>query len=287
MELRARNAVGEFFAGRHRGLRAGTSLDFAEHRDYSAGDDLRRVDWKTYARRDRLYVKHYEADVRLTCWVFLDVSRSMYFGDKLRFACDVTAALAFLTLQQRDAFGWGLFAGTECEFFSASSEGAAFVRLLDRLSSGTPALTDRALAETDSGKSGLFRLADQLPHAGVAVVLTDGWSDIDNSVSSVSRLSFSRHDVRLIQIVDPLEADFPYHGPTTFVGLEDSAIVTAEAEDLRAAYLTEYAQYCRELETRCRQAGASYHQLMTTQQLVDALHIVTESPRSQVEALNK
>ena len=205
----------------------------------------------------------------------------MHFGDKMRFASDVTAALSFLTLQQHDAFGWGLFAGSECEFIPSSGEGAAFVRLLDRLSSGTPTLSDRTSPAAAFGKSGLFRLADQLPRAGVVIVLSDGWSDIEDYAASLARLTFDRHDVRFIQIVDPIEAEFPFQGPTTFVSLEDSATISTEAHDLRAAYQTEYAQYCRELETRCRQAGASYHQLLTTQQLVDALHVVTESALSQ------
>jgi uncharacterized protein (DUF58 family) len=270
LELRARLIVEGYVSGLHRSPYHGFSIEFAEHREYAPGDDLRYVDWKVFGKTDKFYLKQYEEETNLVSHLVLDTSESMLYQSenapfsKLEYAQCVAAALAYLILQQQDSVGLVTFDREIRALIRASSNPSHLKQLLHVMSQS------RAEQKTASGP--IFHdLAERLKKRGVVIVLSDFFDDVASVLAGLKHLRHRRHEVILFHVLDPAELDFPFRQPTLFRGLEEWPAVLADPRSLRKAYLAEIDRFVRELRQGCRAHRIDYVQMRTDQPLDLAL----------------
>ena len=258
LDLKARLIVEGYVAGFHKSPYHGFSIEFAEHREYVPGDDLRYVDWKVWGKTDKYYLKQYEQETNLACYLLLDTSESMrYRSDaapvsKLEYARYVAAALAFLVLQQQDAVGLVTFDREVRQFARASSHPSHLKQILHLMHETVP--------ERKTSIGPIFHdLAERIKKRGIVVILSDLFDD----VSSMKAIVF--------QVLDPAEIDFPFQDTTLFKGLESLPEVLAEPRALRRAYQKEFHAFLDNVKKGCRINRIDYLQLRTNQKLDVAL----------------
>jgi uncharacterized protein (DUF58 family) len=267
LELRARTVVDGWLAGRHRSPQKGFSVEFAEHREYTPGDDLRYLDWKVYGKRDRYQLKQFEAETNLACSLLVDVSESMNYRSsaapwsKLDCARTAAAALAYLVLRQNDAVGCLTFDSQRRNFVRASGQGGQWTAILRALEP-TGAATEGITAQVRP-YSALHEAADHLPPRSVAAIFSDCLGDLSALLIAMKRLRHAGHDVILFHVVDPAEEDFPFEGVTLFSGLEGTGSELLDTRPVRDAYQAEFAAFCREVSSGCRELGGDYERIRT------------------------
>lgn len=228
----ARSVVDGFVAGQHKSRHRGASVDFAEHRPYSAGDDIRRIDWRLFARTDRYFVKQFEADSNASFLIALDVSGSMRFGSKgitkLDYARGLAACLAYLASSQKDRVGLMMFDSEIREFIPPRGGRLdAILRSLDAIPS---ALGAGPLAPP------LGRAAEASRRAGVVVLLSDLYEEPEAAVAAIRALQYRGSEVVVLHILDPAERSFPFEDISTFEDLETGELVPADPERIRSEY---------------------------------------------------
>ena len=270
LHLRARHIVEGFVAGLHRSPYHGFSIEFSEHREYTPGDDLRYVDWKVFGRSDKFYLKQYEDETNLICYLVLDTSESMqYCGpqspmSKFEYAQAITAALAWLVLQQQDAVGLVTFDNQVRANVRPSSNPSHLQQILSVLESTQPQ------AKTDTGP--IFHdLAERMNKRGVVIVMSDLFDNVDSMLAGLKHFRHRRHDVIVQHVLDPAELEFPFQQSTMFRGLEQMPEVVADPRFLRKAYLSEFEGYLRKVQSGCREHAMDYHLIRTDQRLDRAL----------------
>lgn len=265
LEMVAKTVVDGLINGTHRSPFFGASVDFAEHRGYVAGDDIRRVDWRVYARTDKYYIKEFEADSNANFSVLLDVSKSMSFGEKLSkldYAKTLAACLTYLANQQRDRVGLVTFDEGIVEHVPPSAKHMDVV--LHTL--------DRAKAE----KAGhlvapIKRLAEHFGRRGIIVVISDFYAEPDEIFEAVGLLRFRGNDVVLFHVLDPQEVDFSFVEPSSFEDLESGDQIPIVPAALADQYRSLVAAHIEALTTRASQQQIDYMLLNTSQPLDYAL----------------
>lgn len=253
--VRARMIVEGSITGLHRSPFHGSSVEFAEHREYVPGDDIRHIDWKVFGRCDRYYIKQYEEETNLRVQLVLDASESMTYGSgamsKLDYARTLAASLAYLILGQQDAVGALVFdekIRAEAPISQSRSHLQDLVGVLAQ-QSGKDA--------TDIGEV-LGRVSDRLKRRCLIILLTDLFDDKDGLVHGLRRLRHAGHDVLVLHVMDPDELNFPFTRMTLFEGLEDYPDQLADPEAVREAYLVEIREFMRELRRDFRNSGIQY-----------------------------
>ena len=266
MPLRARWTVEGYTAGVHRSPFHGFSIEFAEHREYSPGDDLRYLDWKVFGRTDKYYLKQFEEETNLVCHLLLDTSQSMrYQSDaapmsKLDYARRAAAALAYLVLHQQDSVGLVAFDSEIRSLVRASSNPSHLKEILHVMEGAS------GERKTSIGPI-LHDLAERIKRRGIVIVLSDLFDDVDSLMTGLKHLRHRRHEVILLHVLDPAEVDFPFDRTTLFRGLENQPDVLVEPRAIRKAYLAEFAHYLRKLQTGCRAHAIDYVPMRTDQSL--------------------
>lgn len=270
LDLKARLIVEGFVSGLHRSPFHGFSVEFAEHREYVPGDDLRHVDWKVYGKSDRYYLKQFEEETNFACWFLIDSSGSMSYRSsdaamsKLEYAKHIAAALAYLVIQQQDAAGLITFSDGVDDFVRPSSQPSHLRQLLhiaDQLNPG---------GETSLGPV-LHDLAERVRRRGLVIVLSDLFDDPESLLLGLKHFRHRRHDVSLLHIVDPAEQDFPFEEPTLFKDLEVTRESMSEPRSLRRAYQREFEAFLAEMRRRSRDLGMQYTFVRTDMRLDVAL----------------
>lgn len=267
LPLLARTVVDGFMHGLHRSAKKGLSLDFAEHRRYQPGDDLRRIDWKAYARTDRLYVKEYEADTNAGVLFALDVSGSMDYAsgavNKFAYARMLVAALAWLTQRQGDRVGLATFSDRLVEMIPPSTRHLQL--LFHALGRAKP---------TGEGKLPLAidHVADVATRPGIVVLVTDCYDEPAALSRSVGALRARGHDVLLFHVLDAAEEDFPFDAAAVFEDGESGLRLPLRPEELKERYQTMWRAHRAALETRFTAAGVDYIPVRTDEPLDRALH---------------
>ena len=264
LELRAKRIVEGYVAGLHRSPYHGFSNEFAEHREYAPGDDLRYVDWKVFGKSDRFYLKQFEVETNLILYLVLDASESMQYQgpaasmSKFTYAQCAAAALAFLVLHQRDAVGLTMFDQEIRQLVRPSSNPSQLKQLLH--------LMEQAGAARKTRTGPIFHeLAERLNRRGVVVILSDLFDDVDSLLAGLKHLRHRRHDVILFHILDPAEIDFPFQQVTKFKGLESLGDVVAEPRSLQAAYQREFQAFLKRVRGGCRGQQIDYVMIRTDQ----------------------
>jgi uncharacterized protein (DUF58 family) len=265
LELLARLVVEGVMSGLHKSPFKGFSVEFAEHRQYGPGDEIRHIDWRALGKTDRYFVKEYEEETNLKAYLVLDASGSMgYAGDKaasskLEYARGLAAALSYLMISQRDAVGLITF-DTETR-----------TMIPPRSAPGHFSLLCKEMEETTVGGetplSGvLHNLADRIKRRGLVIVLSDGFDKADDLVHALRHLRHRRHEVLFFQILAPEEEDFPFHRPAKFRNLErlDNTLRINPAA-LRATYLERFNEHRRVLREGIIGMNADYHKVSTAE----------------------
>lgn len=264
----ARHAVESVLAGQHRSFHRGLSVEFAGHRPYQPGDDLRHLDWRVFARTDRYDVRLYEEETRLRATIVVDCSGSMAYGrqlgPKLEYARVMAAGLAFLMARQGDAVGLATVDTAVRDHVPPRSTMGHLLTILGLLEDS------RAAGET-SLAAVLDGLAERLHRRGLVILLTDAFDDPDRLVTALRHLRHRKQDVRVFQIVDPEEAEFPFSGTWEFVGLEQEPELRLDGDRIRHRYLDLLEQHRNKLAAGCHACGIPLQCCRTDEDLATVL----------------
>lgn len=267
LPLLARTVVDGFLHGLHRSARKGLSLDFAEHRPYQPGDDLRRIDWKAYARTDRFYVKEYDADTNAACVLALDCSGSMDYGsagvNKFAYGRMLVASLAWLAQRQGDRVGLATFSEQLLEAIPPSTRHLQMI--LHALA--------RAVPKGEGAiPVGVDRVADLASRPGIVIIVTDCYDEPASMGRAVDTLRARGHDVLVFHLVDPAEEEFGFTGPLVFEDGERGTRLPLRPEETRERYLKLWTAHREALQKRMSASGAAYVVMRTDKPLDAALH---------------
>jgi uncharacterized protein (DUF58 family) len=272
LDLRTRLVVEGFLAGLHRSPYHGLSVEFAEHREYAPGDDLKFLDWRVYSRTDRYYIKQYEAETNLRCTFLVDVSESMkYAGEaregqgltKFHYGACVAASLALLLLRQQDAVGLVTFDEDWVAHLPTSANPGqikSVCRLLEQASHSLKAKT--ALDAV------CRRACETISHRGLVCVISDLL--VDDRVAllrALVRLTRRGHDVMVMHILDEDELNFPFEGNTRFIALEQEGELTGDGRALRDGYLEALRGFLRYVQRECVSQRIDYTTVNTSEPL--------------------
>jgi uncharacterized protein (DUF58 family) len=268
LDLRARHVVEGFLSGMHRSPYFGQSVEFLQHRPYTPGDDLRYVDWKVWAKQDRLFVKQFQEDTNLRLTLLVDVSASMRYGagamSKYEYASTIAVSLAYLVLRQQDAVG--------CLAFDE----AARVTVPQRTKRNHLDSIIQALDVSEpANKTDLYQIirnaAETFPRRGMMVLVSDLLVEREGLFRGLKLLRSRGHDAIIFHVLDDDELDFPFNGPTRFEGLEVPAQLKCNPRALREGYLAALAAYLDEVRHGCGRHNVDYALLRTSQPLGAAL----------------
>ncbi len=266
LELLARTVVDGFINGLHRAPFFGASIDFAEHRGYVPGDDIRRVDWRLYARTDRYYVKQYEADSNANFSVLLDVSRSMGFASrgvsKLEYSSYLAACLAYLAHRQRDRVGLITFDAEIVMHVPPSAKHFDVVlHALDRARAGRPG---------DLGPP-LKAIAEHFKRRGLLALISDFYAEPEQILESIKPLRFLGNDLIVFHVLDPAEIDFDYTDASSFEDLESGEQMPIVPDALREQYRAMIGEHTAALAAKFSEHRIDYTLVNTGEPLDSAL----------------
>lgn len=271
LTLTARQVVEGVLTGMHKSPHQGASVEFAQHREYAPGDEIRHIDWKAYGRSDRYVVKQYEDETNLRSYLMVDLSGSMdYRGaddrvTKLEYAAQMAAGLAWLMLRQGDATGLMTFGDKVGEYLPPRTRGDHFWRMM------------KVLEETPVGGEtnvigALERVAEIAGRRSIIMLFSDCF-DFSGRVAAVAKqLRRRKHRVVVFQVLDRAEVDFPFDDLTLFEHLENTEEqVLADPRGMREQYLVEMREFCETLRRDLLDGDVAYHRLMTDEPIEKAL----------------
>src|SRR5438105_4748199 len=248
LELQARLIVEGYLSGMHKSPYHGFSVEFAQHREYVPGDDTKHVDWKVYGRTDRFFLKQYEEETNLVCWLLLDISESMQYRSrevsKYDYACMVAAALSYLTLHQQDSVGLVTFDDQVRKFLRPSSQPSHLKQVVQIMNIGA--------AREKTQLAPIFHdLAERIARRAIVVILSDLFDDVADILAGLKHLRHKRHEVVVFHILDGAELDFPFQEATLFRGLEQHPELLTDPRSLRDGYLDEINRFLADLQRGC------------------------------------
>jgi uncharacterized protein (DUF58 family) len=257
LNLAARKVVEGYFAGMHRSPHKGFSIEFAEHREYVPGYDPRHIDWRVFGRRDKLYVKQYEEEISLRCYLIVDRSASMgYKSDtvpltKLQYASYLAASLAYLMTFQHDAAGLITF-DTAVRDQVPPRQGSGHLRVLMETLENTAPGGETTLADT------FHRLAEAIKRRSLVIVLSDLFDDANELIGALKHFRHKKHEVIVLQVLDPAEVSFPFDDITRIEDMENAREVTSDPQAFRNAYLHEFGKFMETIRGGCRTSGIDH-----------------------------
>ena len=268
MQLLAKTVVEGFILGLHRSPFRGFSVEFAEYRQYAAGDEIRHIDWKVFGRTDRYYIKQYEEETNLNCHILLDCSGSMGYGSgkltKLQSGSFLAATLAHFMVNQRDATGLVLFDEKVRTMLPPRSRLTHLHLLLSALEGQEPGAGTRIAGP-------LHDLAEGIKKRGLLILISDLYDDPDQVLGALQHLKFQGSDLIVFQIADAAELKFPFDRVTEFVDPETEEVLTVPGEAVRKAYLDEMDRFFGEYRRGCADLKIDYHLFDTSTPLELAL----------------
>lgn len=262
LPLSARRPMLGQVSGRHVSPHRGASVEFAEYRKYVPGDDLRRLDWRTYGRTDRYYVKEFEADTNLRLCLIVDTSGSMNFGSvgmtKLDYANHLAASLAYLAVQQGDAVGLSCVADKIVQNIPPKRNPAHLKLLFDTLEQAKPS-GETKLAEI------LHELAETVRQRALVVIMSDFFIEPAILRNCFEHLRFRHHDIVAFHLLDPEELSFPFQRPTRFIDLEGGPAIFAEPSEIADRYHKALNGYLDELKQVVLTTAVDYQRINTSE----------------------
>ena len=269
MALRARLVVEGYIIGQHKSPYHGFSVEFAEHRAYGPGDEIRHVDWKLYGKTDRYYVKQYEEETNLKAYILLDTSRSMKYTSgtvtKLDYASYLSAALTYLMLNQRDGIGLILFDEKIQKFIPPRSTPSYLNTILKNLEKPTLG------SDTEIGLV-LHEMAERIKKRGLVILISDLMDDQETVLSGLKHFRHNKQEVILFHILDRKELDFKFNTRTRFKDMESASQLTTEPWQIKSSYKKRIQRLQNDYKKQCREQLIDYVPLFTDQSLDIALN---------------
>jgi uncharacterized protein (DUF58 family) len=268
VKLRARAVMEGVLSGLHKSPHQGQSVEFAEHKEYAPGDELRHLDWKAYGKFDRYYIKRFEHETNQRALLVVDASASMGYRSgvlsKLEVATTLAGALSYLLVRQQDAAGLALMAG------------GRFVDVPPHASAGHLHLLLEALEKLQpAGPTDLGRVADHvaevLPRRSTIIVLSDLLDERQDCLKRVLALRQRRNDVALFHVVDPAELTFPFDDPTLFLDMEGEGRIEVNPREIKESYLEEFGAFLAGVKAACAEADVDYELVRTDERLDEVL----------------
>jgi uncharacterized protein (DUF58 family) len=261
LDLRARFIIEGFIAGLHASPFHGFSVEFSEHRKYTAGDNISDIDWNVYAKTDRFYIKKFEAETNLTGYLAMDLSASMGYTyrqelTKFEYCISLAAALAYLMVHQQDPVGLVAFDTKIRQSLAPKSKRTQLTNILSLLARLTPSDV------TDVTKS-LHQLAGMIRHRGLVMLFSDLLDDPDPILKALYRLRYAGHDVIVFHVLDEAEDSFPFDGMVELEDNETDQKLLIDADAMRADYLEELTAFRQRYRKECLSARIDYVPLHT------------------------
>ena len=276
LELAAKAVVEGFMAGWHRSPYHGFSVEFAQHREYTMGDDPRHLDWKIFAKANRYYIKQYEVETNYVAHILHDASESMLYQSpkapfsKLEYANFITAALSYLIVSQTDTVGVGIF-NEGLETFVEPKQSLGHIhRICHELEAAKPT------KKTDVGDI-MHQFSDRIKRRGIVVMISDLLDKPERILDGLNHLRYARHEVLVFHVMDPYELDFPFDGQVKFEGLEGYEPILCQPRMLRKSYLEALNKHILAVKTACERNKVDYVLLNTAQPLEMALQSFLQS----------
>ncbi|HEX9699869.1 MAG TPA: DUF58 domain-containing protein [Acidobacteriota bacterium] len=266
LDLLARTVVEGFINGLHRSPYLGFSMDFAEHREYMPGDDIRRIDWKVFARSDRFYVKEFEAESNANFMAILDVSRSMTFGSrsitKLDYARFLAACVTYFASKQRDRVAFASFDDDVVDYVPPSAKHLeTILHVIERIEPG---------GRSEYLKP-MLKITEAAKRCGIVMVISDFYEEPRAVVDAILNLRYRGHDVIAYQVLDPAEIDFDFEESATYEDMETGESVPVVPGRMREEYRRMMAEHLAEISSLMIKNQIDYGLLRTDQPLDEAL----------------
>ncbi len=267
LDVRARLVVEGFITGQHQSPYHGFAVEFAGHREYTPGDDLRHIDWKVWSKTDRLYIKEYEEETNLKCTLLVDCSKSMWYGarskpawSKFDHAATAAASLTYLMQRRQDAVGLVTFNTAVRTNLAANSHPSHLKRLVDAL--------ERTEVDQETDVGDIFaELASHLQRRGLVILFSDLFVDLDTLAEAVRKFRHRQHEMIIFHVLHQDELEFPFEDNTLFRGLEINKQLHTEPRALRNAYLEVIQRFQDDVRQLCATAGVDYVLLNTSEPL--------------------
>jgi uncharacterized protein (DUF58 family) len=261
LELAARKLVEGLFVGYHKSPDFGYSVEFVDHREYVHGDDLRTVDWKVWARRNKYFVKRFEMETQLKGTVLLDISRSMDFGEgrmtKLAYGSFLAASIAYLLIHQNDMAGLVTFDDKIHDYLPARGGRLHLRTILHALSLVQPGPATDVPAIC-------LRLADRIKSRGMVIVISDLLDDPARVIRALQAFQHKKHDVAVFHVMDDAEIDLPYQELANFRDMESGRRLAVDPGAFRSKYTQRVADFLREIREGCQRSNVDYHLVRTS-----------------------
>ena len=261
MELRARMVVEGFIAGMHKSPYHGFSVEFAEHRQYMPGDNIRDIDWKVYAKSDRYYIKQYEEETNLKAYLLLDCSASMRYSSggavKHDYAATLAAALSYMMLKQRDAVGLVAFDEKIRRYVPPRSKSGHLHVLLQEIANQKPS------EKTDIATT-LHEMAERINRRGLIIIFSDLLDDADKIISGLKHFRYKNHEIIVFHILDPRERDFAFPREAIFKDIETGEELTTLPWQIKKHYTRLTQEFSDRIASECRQSRIDYHLIDTS-----------------------
>lgn len=255
-------------SGLHKSPHQGQSVEFAEHKEYAPGDEIKHVDWKAYGKFDKYYVKRYEHETNLRALFLLDASASMAYSSnglsKFDVATTLAGALGYLLVKQQDAAGLCFARDNRIEDIPARSSGAHLASIIDMMGSLSPR------GNTDLSRAA-DHLAERLQRRSMVFVLSDLFDENDDALRRLLQLRQRKHDVAIFHILDPAEIKFPFDDPTLFLSMEDERQLEVNAREIKKSYLNEFGNFLKQTRMTCAEADVDYELVRTDEALDQVL----------------
>jgi uncharacterized protein (DUF58 family) len=256
MELVARLVVEGFITGLHKSPYHGFSVEFAEHRQYMPGDEIRHIDWKIYGKTDRYYIKQFEEETNLKAYVILDASKSMAYSSdgrmtKLEYASYITAALAQLMVQQRDAVGLTIYDEQVRMHMPPHATKTYLKEILRHLAGVEPG------NKTGTAAS-LHAIAERIKRRGLVIVLSDLFDKPNEVMTALRHFRHKKNEVIVMQVLDPLERSFAFGRDAIFKDLETTEELTTQPWHIQKAYQDEMRRFLDSYKKECREHNIDY-----------------------------
>ena len=279
LKLRVRAITEGVLTGLHKSPHHGQSVEFAEHKEYAPGDDVRRIDWKAYAKFDKYYVKQFEQETNLRAWLLVDGSGSMgYRGrperlSKLEYASALAASLAYLLVRQGDAAGLVVVAERVVRHIAPRAAASHLPQLVETLEALAPRGETRLAAAVD-------HVLEHAPRRGSVLIFSDLFDAEEQALKRIAQLRRRKHEVTVFHVLDPAELEFPFEDPTLFLSMEDARQVEANGRDVRKGYLEVLARWLAEVRRTAAEADVE-HVLCRTDQPLDQILLPFLARREQ------
>lgn len=283
MELRARQVVDGLLSGIHKSPYQGSSIEFLEHKEYSPGSEIKHIDWKVHARSDKYYVKQFEEETNLKCYLFLDVSGSMGYQStgisKYEYASNLVASLAYLLLKQSDLVGLISFRDKVLQYIPPRSRIVHLHALLN-------ALVELKTAGKSNVAAALGEFEGKIGRRSLIIIVSDFFDDVEKVIHQIKRFQSKKNEIILFHILDPYELTFPFESITYFESMEDDRRILADPKSMKEHYLAGINRFIEQIKQSCYENQIEY-QLINTSAPLDQVLVNFLAKRKSASPLKR